>query len=659
MKQVKVVVWAALAALLFASFASGDVLTDRQQRDWIRYTIPLPKSISIPESVKVSSGSVAIVAPAQTDMVTGQAVKELRELLGPAPSGDPAFTITMAIGGPDSTKLESLKNSDQAYSISPDGKSGLKLIARTSRGLYYAAGTLQQLIRARTNGSTIEMPLAAITDWPDLQDRGLWGSNSDELLKWMGGLKFNIDEQISARDVDPKTGRGRSWPKDPDNKLCNEGPLYGINPVPVVLHLDQVMGWGMLQAYPKFKGIGGEGGAICYSQPEFVGVLADWIVDLGSLPNVKEVDVWMSENLHGKGGCKCAECSKTERSLLESRTIVKAWRKAQERLPSLGLRILSSEETYKMNGKIIEELPKEVKFWYYHSQRTYDTDHKPMIYKELEDFARAGRWIGVCPSLTQYDQPFTCPEFPRYRMNEFVDKQLSGVIAYATPRVQTGALNVEGAAEWSWNSKGRTAREFALSYALRHGIKPPEVFADWAVTQGAVSWHVYACDWPNGDKKGQPGHVATLLRQGRVPDLGVSTYGVYGVPFAGIKNVDQLNADVAASARAVKLARKLGVAQYIHESLTVQGYINSLKALYELRRLSNRDGLAIPDRQEARKYFQMYLDSLQQSIDHLPKWEQEALSDPNSFMCQGEVEQLKDMQSAMKQTAESMGVKLD
>lgn len=657
MKQCYVVWFTVLALALTAVAADCATLSKAQERDWIRYTIPLAKSITIPESVTVTVGTVAIIPPAQSDQVVNQTVKELQELFGTATAGDAAFTVKLAIGGDDSKPLESLKNPDQAYRIFPEGKNTLKLVALTSRGLYYAAGTLQQLAKAKLDAGKVEMPLVTVLDWPDLEDRGLWGCDSDLHLKWMGSIKFNIDEQISARSVDAQ-GRGHATPKDPQNRLCLEGPLYGIKPVPVALHLDQVMGAGMLEAYPKFKGIGGERGAICYSQPEFVNVLRDWIVDLGSLPNVSEVDVWMSENLHAKGGCKCANCIKTERSLLESRIIVKAWRAAQETLPNLGLRVLSSEETARMNGRIIEDLPKEVKFWYYHSQLTYNTDRSDMITQELEKFARAGRWIGVCPSLTQYCQPFTCPQFAKFRMNEFIDKELRGLIAYDTPRTEFGHFNVEGAAEWSWNPKGRSTTEFAISYAVRNGIKNPELFAKWAELQGDLEWDVYGSDWPNGDKKSQPGKVATLLLEGRMPDLGVATWTVYGTPFAGIKNAKRLDADVAAAVRTVALAKQLGVPKYILESTIVQAYINSQKALYELRCLAPGGEIKPQNRYKARRQFKAYIASLQTAIDTLQPWEAAVTGDKDSNITLGEREQLKGMQNGMKDTALKLGVRL-
>jgi len=70
--------------------------------------------------------------------------------------------------------------------------------------------------------------------------------------------------------------------------------------------------------------------------------------------------------------------------------------------------------------------------------------------------------------------PFTGAGFIRCRMNEFVAKGISGFLGFAPPLLTHNAFNLEAAAEWSWNSKGRSPLEFAYSYALRKGMKDPK-----------------------------------------------------------------------------------------------------------------------------------------------------------------------------------------
>lgn len=617
-----------------AAHAGCRAVSQDEAAQWIRYTIPLPKSIVITGKATVPRDEVALSCDS-SDLVSVQACRELKEIFRRDRQPSPAngielkriqkttFVVALQLGGPESVQLKALRNSDQAYLIIPGANDkGLRLIALTPRGLYYAAKTLQQLVKPRATPNSVEIPIMRVKDWPDMEDRGLWGSDSFLHSKWLADRKMNLVEQIVAVGVDD-LGKPFARPKPGHEAVLKDGMPRGVKFMPSILHLEQ-LGARLFPKYPSLKPTSGNESAICYSQPEFKDILAEWIVQLASIPGIREVDVWMSENLHQKGGCTCAECSKTDRDLLEARTVLAAWEKARKRVPGVGLRLLTSEETEDGNRLIIRELPKEVKFWYYHSLLTYNTGHDPMLRKYLADFTRGGGWVGVTPNLdatVHWTSPFTGAHFIRYRMREFVDKRFSGLTGYATPRILYSRFNVEGAAEWSWNSKGRSTREFALSWAVREGLKDPEKFAEWAELVGPVEWDVYGSHWPSGEQRNVPGHVADLLREGRLPRLGYVLWDAFRVPFGDIKTPWRLDRDVASAQRAVELSREMGIPEFVHESLIAQGYIRSLKALHELGKVVKPDGIAPENRESARRYFEMYDAGLAQASDELPKWE--------------------------------------
>jgi hypothetical protein len=294
----------------------------------------------------------------------------------------------------------------------------------------------------------------------------------------------------------------------------------------------------------------------------------------------------MAENLHGKGGCQCEVCRRENRNLQEARVIVAAWRKAQERLPAVGLRVLTSEATFKDNAAILALLPPGVKVVYYHSLLTYTAAHQPMLGPELATAAEGGRWVGVTPQLTGFVGPacpFTGAAFVQSRMREFVDKHLSGFTAYVIPRLAFGAFNLEAAAEWSWHSRGRSTREFAASYAVRHRLGDPELFADWSEAIGPVAWDLYGSDWPAGDLRNAGKPVAEAVRDGDLPELGSAKWGLFRAPWGDFHTPDQLRDDVAQATRALELARRIGRPEVIQESLYVQGCAQALAALWELK----------------------------------------------------------------------------
>lgn len=617
-----VVVLALLTGLVSAGCAAG--LSAEEQLAWVRYTVPLPKSIEIAGSIEARVGSVAIEAPVDKDIVIEEAVKQLRELVG-KPEGKPGFTVEMKLKGEDLEPL-SLKNSDQAYRIFPVGSDRLKLVALSPRGLFYAARTLAQLIAGKLSGATIRMPLVTVTDWPDMEDRGLWGSDNYDHLKWLGDRKMNIVEQISDQGVRPN-GEPYARLKSGRERMVTEGPRYGINPVPATLHLEQVAGKGIFAAYPNLKAKSEKESAWCYSQPQAPVIIAGWLEDLTRLPHVNEVDVWMAENMNMLKGCQCEKCAATgvDPMVLEARAIFRGWELARRRTgKNIGLRILTSEATEDFNQQIFVELPKGVKVNYYHSLLTYTSGRSPMLFRPyLAEFAK-DHWLGVCPNISPvigWTQPLTSAQFIHYRMDEFISKGVRGLIGYATPRVHFVDYVVEAAAEYTWNVKGRSTREFAASYAVRNRIADPEKFAEFAEAVGEVEWSCYGSDWPSRAENWIEDPIDVRLKNGTVPELGYVKWDFLRAPFGAISTEKQLADNVALAARAVKLADELGIERYKCEARIAQGYILSIQALYGLKQVVRDGKIAESDRPAAAKLFQAYVDALRQSNEAMPGWE--------------------------------------
>ncbi|MBI4578907.1 MAG: hypothetical protein HY718_04340 [Planctomycetes bacterium] len=648
-----------LVATVLGAGAVAEPLSKPDVVRWTRHLVPLPRDIEFKGAVISPADQVAISAPPDAEPLVRQAVKELRECLGleAAAPAKATFTIRLRVE-PKDAGIGKLPHADQAYTIRPDGQAALVLTGGGPRGAYYAAKTVQQLLRAFAAEGKVRVPLVTITDWPDIEDRGFWGADTYYRLRWMSDRKLNYDEQIARNGVD---GQKRCFVdlSGGKRKIIDEGPTYGINPVPVVLHLEQLSGSGLFEAYPELKGKDGREGTICYSNPKFVDILAEWLVQWRDLPGVTEVDVWMAENLAGQKGCQCEGCIKEDRSVLEARTIVAAWTKARQTRPDLGLRVLTSEETEKANPRVIAELPKEVKLWYYHSLFTYNAREKPMIPPYLVDAIQEGRWVGVCPNICGIVgtfQPFTCPQFIHYRMGEFVDKKLSGLLGYPVPGIAHTRLNAEAAAEWTWNLAGRSPREFAVSYAVRQGYSDPEKFADWCEANGPVAWDVYGSEWPSGEKRKRPGKLADLLREGKLPELGSVLFSAFPIPWGDIKTVQQLDRDVSEANRAVQLAREIGVEEYVQESLVIQGYIQAIHALWQLKQVVKPDGVAAADKPAARRWFKAYVDSLDQAKAALPAWEKALPTRASSdHYTRGAVEIVTKMIAGMKSLAVDLG----
>ena len=161
---------------------------------------------------------------------------------------------------------------------------------------------------------------------------------------------------------------------------------------------------------------------------------------------------------------------------------------------------------------------------------------------------------------------------------------------------------------------------------------------------------------PGREERGQPGKLAELLKQGKVPGLGDVLWDTYGIPFGDIKTVDQLHNDVAQAAKGVQLARELGIPEYLHESLVVQGCIDAMNALYELKQIVKADGVA--DKTAAAKWFKAYVAGLDQARTNLPLWEDSLPDNPRGRMAGKTVELMTKMIDGMNAAAKDLGVEV-
>ena len=100
----------------------------------------------------------------------------------------------------DAGRLQACPNKAQAYIIRPDGESRLVVAALNEKGPYYGAQTLRQLLGAKLTRDAVSIPFATVTDWPVMEERGLW--NSAQVMPWLSSLKLNFCTYICARSMD-------------------------------------------------------------------------------------------------------------------------------------------------------------------------------------------------------------------------------------------------------------------------------------------------------------------------------------------------------------------------------------------------------------------------------------------------------------------------
>lgn len=581
-----------MAGMIAAGVARGE---DGALRKWSDRVIPLPKQLQIRGSRFVSPSDAVLVLPHSEDAVLMTAAALLR----PFAEGHQGFKIRMVLTTDEAhcpsrlrAALASLPHRDQAYAIQPiqeGGKfGGLVLAANTSLGLLYAARTLAQLLSAPSRpGEAVEFPRLTLLDWPDLAERGEWfGRGNLPDLQWMADRKFNVVE------LQPDLGFSESGSPQAnlDQKVVDKATALGIQIVPIIWHMAQLASTGLFRYYPEVASTPDPSKplptdyepGVCFSQPKTIEILSLWMRQFLATPGVKEIMVWVSEDA---SPCYCPLCKGREPYGNEVKGIQEAFRKARQGRPGVILQILTTQGSYAVNDKILAAASPGTRIVYYDGSRTYDSSHHAMIYPLLEKFSRSGHWLGVYPQLTNSWRtvfPFTGPQFMQARMQEFVDKRLSGVFGYATPSNRYYEFNVTAAAEWAWNSRGRSPREFSEVYAQRAGIPHPQRFGEWADLMGEVGWDLA------GSRAIQrlilPGQALFAEGQYRgahkLQDLQPMQFGQGFL--SEFPNRPYFEARMALAAQALEIAESAGDQRMVDECRSVLGALRLLDGLVGL-----------------------------------------------------------------------------
>lgn len=569
---------------------------------WLNAVIPLPKEVSFAQQVTLSACDVTLTLRGGAGDLERNALRKLQTLFidkaGTEGVAAGKFEILLGVCDasgrlgdvvvPDVARLQTLPNREQAYLIRPIGTDRLVLTALDARGVFYAALTLRQLLEARFSGDLVSVPLAVITDWPDLAERGAWGGSSTRDIEWMAERKMNLVEFHTLHDV----ASNGTVMTGMDSALLRRGRLNAVKMVPIISHLNFR---GSSGAYAAFPGLRGQGEkaiyryntgpqevenavlsatlcAPCASNPKLYEILAGWMRGYAGHEGVRDISCWLGElSLH----CECEECAKSNQFALETRAFVKAWQLAVKEYPDLRIRILLTQGSYTSNDKVLAEIPPGVDVTYYDGGRTYDSSPTPMIYPLLEEYAAQGRWLGVYPQLTpswRIVSPWSCPQFVKFRMTEFVDKKLACLVGYVVPDNRLFDFNVTAAAEWSWNAHGRSERQFAVAWATHQNYGQPERVADWVIRLGPVAWDLYGARLVERHLFRPASIGAMLAKRKRI---------VFGEGlFAAFPDEARLRANRETCVEALQLANQAGTPAMLAETRVILGYYDMLIEIY-------------------------------------------------------------------------------
>ncbi len=637
-------------------------LSTREADQWLRWTVPLPKQASVPAKRVLPLEAITIRLCEGAGDVERYAAQQLRVLLRQKGAGHGSFEILLGVcdqqgrlGGqdvPGAAELAKLPNREQSYVIAPLGENRMALVGLDPRGVSCAARTLGQLLQPKIADGKVELPLARVTDWPDLAERGIWWFTpafEEEELDWFAGLKLNHVEILAQMRVE----KGKAAAATIDAKAVERCRLRGIKMIPAVVHLEQLGGTGIFETYPETRGKGkfpDWASVICFSQPATQRVFDEWLTSLAKTVQSDDVMVWFSENAVC---CTCEKCKAIEQFQHEMQVVLHAWREARRLRPKLRLRLLLTQGSYEQNLAIVRNAPPEVGITYYDGGRTYTVARQPMIHPGLRQ-AMAGRWFGCYPTLcgAWYTAgPFAGAAYMKERLGELHQAGVVSLAGFAPPSLRINEFALSAAAEFAWNTAGRTPRDFVLAWATRRRIADPEKAAQWWQLIEEPERDLYISQLPSAGSWSQ---LEGLLqsRQPARPGSGL----LIGFPKPG-----GLNEDVASARKASSLAQSMPQERFLHETRYTLALLEAARAARDLTvRLSGRKTLSDADKEDSAALFEQLYVALEQAATALASWDKSLELYPGQkrqLQVEAAVEGLQTISGSVVDAARKLGLK--
>lgn len=600
--------------------------------EWKNYLLPLPKEIIIHKQVQINPSEIAIHNESDHDEQSKQATKELRKVFAErsncVPKGD-SFTIKLALPNKkdriedtdvDVSDLRELPNMEQAYKILPIADNCLIITAIKSIGLFYGACTIKQLLSATMCPRSVTIPIVNIRDWPDISERGLWNFPDEaEWIPWLASKKMNYGKMASTHLAPVERNKKNS--ATIDRELMIESQKYGFNYSPFILHLNFLHSLGIYQAYPELAGKGdssltgryfahkdgNQHRAPCASQAVLVDIIEEWMTSIAKQDGF-DISCWLSER---PGQCECLDCTMIGQFVLEARAFVTAWKRVKKVFPKLEIRLFLSTTTLERDYRVLHETPAEVKIERACAMGLERVTHKPrdLFLNSLYDhYASNGRWIA------SYDVPigvngdvdtpeFKLPAKSAHRVQDYV-KQLYqrkyngayGMIAWHTLAKETDNFNISALAEWSWNTNGRSVREFSIAWATHQKIENTSLFADWSEIVGNLAFDVYDSDFPIAYSQGK---IIDLIKERKRPYLGEGIFRYY-------ESKKSFENKRVAFKRAQILAAELPP-NYILETNIIGTYLDLAESIWHIAEILATNNL---DQKKDQKEIQKWLKKL-------------------------------------------------
>ena len=342
-----------LALLLCASgmLLRADVVAVGRTRDGYPLVVPQVKKLVPAEGTFTFPARLTVAAPAELDLapfvkVYKQAVKGSEPVrAGKNQKAALRFALTKS-GVPDSV---------EGYTLDITPK-GITVNARDVRGLFYGMHTLNWMLRNRDNPASLKC--CSVTDWPDLEIRGLYLQLPPveprrldrvcHVIDVLGSLKYNtllvgFFDNFPFTDS-PFTKRKTTFSRDDIAKIMAAAKRNHIEIIPKLQVLSHA-GWMLNHRdWPKFyEGPTGKPHTTLYCplHPETLPLVKKMVRETAEVIKPRYFHLGLDEILLGNYPM-CPKC----RAADPTRTIVDHVRPIKDMLTKMGIQTIIYHDEY-------------------------------------------------------------------------------------------------------------------------------------------------------------------------------------------------------------------------------------------------------------------------------------------------------------------------
>lgn len=583
----------------------AEAVSEKEIKEWTRHLLPLPHEIKFSGKQKLHFNELELKLRAGATDVEQHAAGLLKDFIKGKSGGEAsaAGKLEINIGVINAEdklnniavnafgRLSKLPNNQQAYVIKNVSDNQVVITALNEKGIFYGVTTFMQLLGTCIVGDReLIVPAVEITDWPDLKERGTWNGNDKLLIPWLSSLKMNFStEEINWKRFEKDV----PYKCNIDINAIKKARLFAFNLVPKITHLNFLHGFGLYDAYPELAGKGKsafqkhgnpKNQAPCASNPKLKELLIDMMKSLAE-QGIDDISVWTSEYL---SNCECDECSKqgfrAGQFILEGKAVYEAWSEVRKNFPDLKIRIFYSFSqfneglTHQDMEKVFDSIPKEVRV----ERACYD-ERRTSQPRDIYSNPSCDKLAAKGYEVITYNLPFTGTHEPSFRVLPYKD-MLEGLIerkwsgAYAM-QSYSGPVNKELAnahicaiAEWSWNNKGRSVRDFAEAWAVKNNYADAEEIGRWAELVAPVEYDIVGSSYaPNG-----PGWTSYISKE--VPGSKSRMHSSLGKGFYRYyKSKEDIDGKIKDLNAALEIAEKLENKFFLLETKLDLTFVNQAK----------------------------------------------------------------------------------